>query len=92
MKWLKEHPRRTLLLALAGVPVLLLVLLAVGKPLEDAAAITGLAFVLPCLIPVNGWALRRRGRSLAWLLFYPVAGLGIIPLLLALVARPGRTA
>ena len=90
MRWLKESPRRTLLLALAGIPIVLAVLVAAGKPFEDAAAITGLAFVLPVVVPVNGWVLRARGRSLAWLLLYPVAGMGIVPITIALLSRPGQ--
>ena len=40
--------------------------------------------------PVNGWVLRARGRSLAWLLLYPVAGMGIVPITIALLSRPGQ--
>jgi len=43
------------------------------------------------VVPINGVVLRQRHRSLRWLLLHTV-GLGLVPLLVALLARPGRPA
>lgn len=45
---------------------------------------------VPALFIANWQVLRRRNRSRAWLLLW-IIGLGIIPLLVAVLARPGSS-
>jgi len=93
-KWLIRDPRGHLVLALlvllsAALVLILLSMLTGGDP-WNAAQYLGFAGAVGLAV-VNGHTLRQRRRSRWWLLLYLV-GLGFVPLLIALLARPGREA
>ena len=79
MKWLKRHPR----LVLAAVWALFALTLFVFQTTDCSWLI--LVAAGGALLATNGMALRQRQRSQTWLWFY-IIGLGIIPLLVALLA------
>lgn len=89
--WLKTDSRGKLVVAW-GIHLLLSIIFfaaEVGEGPTEAIRLLTLFYVWPVLVPINGVVLRQRHRSLAWLLFH-LAPLGIIPLLVALLAKPGR--
>jgi uncharacterized membrane protein YhaH (DUF805 family) len=91
--WLRADPRGKLVIAWAVLLLLTIVIFAVelGQGPADALRVLTLFYVLPVLVPINGVVLRQRRRSLWWLLLHLV-GLGLVPVLVALLARPGHQA
>lgn len=91
MAWTRADPRGKLAVAWLVHLILCIVFFTaqVGAGPAEAARLLTLFYVLPVLVPVNGWVLRQRHRSLLWLLFH-IAGLGLVPILIALLAKPGR--
>lgn len=89
--WLHADPRGKLVVAF--LIALVLVVMAVAAPTPDAYETrlwVGIIYVWAVLTPVNGWVLRKRHRSLRWLLFQPFGILAFIPVAVALLASPGR--
>lgn len=80
MTWFREHPRTTLIVAWALFALSCLAVATTDITLLVMVAAGG------ALMAVNGFVLRQRHRSLMWLWFY-IIGAGIIPLLVALLAR-----
>lgn len=77
---MRSDPRGRLIVSLCLVPVLALLLTIFGFSVEGAGRLLGMFYFLPVLIPTTGWVLRRRGRSLKWLLLWP---LSIVPFFVA---------
>lgn len=91
LTWLRTDPRGKLVISVLLFLALVLALTAGGVDSATAGRSLGLFYLLPVLVPVNGIVLRQRHRSLRWLLFH-IVGLGLVPVLVALLARPGRQA
>lgn len=91
--WLRTDPRGKLVVAWAILLLLSITVavLEVGEGPAAAMRLLTLLYVWPVLVPVNGIVLRQRRRSLLWLLLHLV-GLGLVPLLVALLGHPGRQA
>lgn len=79
MKWLKGHLR----LVLAVVWALFALAIFVFQVTDCSWLLVAVAG--GALLATNGMALRQRQRSQAWLWFY-IIGLGLVPLLVALLA------
>jgi len=67
--WFERHLNWTMVLAWAGVSVIT-ILAAVADPTMSEDALYGLSFIilLAVSVPVGWWVLRKKNRSLAWLL------------------------
>lgn len=93
LTWLHADPRGKLVVAWLVFLLLIITFYAaeVGEGPAEATRLLTLFYVWPVLVPVNGIVLRQRHRSLRWLLFH-IVGLGLVPILVALLARPGRQA
>jgi len=93
LTWLRTDPRGKLVVAWLVFLLLAVVFFTaeVGEGPAEATRILTLGYVWPVVVPINGVVLRQRHRSLRWLLLHTV-GLGLVPLLVALLARPGRPA
>lgn len=67
--WFERHLNWTMVLAWAGASVITIIA-AVADPTMSEDALYGLSiiFVIAVSIPVGWWVLRKKNRSLAWLL------------------------
>lgn len=92
LAWLRSDPRGKLVIALAVFLLLSLTLPAAGIDPRGAGLPILVGYVWVVLVPLNALVLRRRKRSLAWLLFHLAGALSLIPIGVALLARPGRAA
>lgn len=88
--WLRADPRGKLLVAFLLLLVAIPVLLAAGFDLAATQRALVLFFIWPVLVPINAWVLWRRHRSLLWLVFHFLGALSLIPILVALLASPGK--
>lgn len=91
--WLKTDSRGKLVVAW-GIHLLLSIIFfaaEVGEGPTEAIRLLTLFYVWPVLVPINGVVLRQRHRSLRWLLLH-VVGLGLLPILVALLGQQGRQA
>lgn len=52
--------------------MLTLLLTIFGFSVEGAGRLLGMFYFLPVVLPMTGWVLRKRGRSLKWLLLWPL--------------------
>jgi len=82
MTYLKGHPRAALGIAVAVLAALLLVVAITRDHLMTAAVYSWVV-----LLPVTGWVLHTRGRSLWWLLFSPFGILSFVPMTVALLGE-----
>jgi len=84
--WFERHLNWTMFLALAGVYVggfVVGLLIASADPYvsDDVLYIVGIIVSVAILIPVWGWALRKKNRSLGWLplgLFVPFGWVALL--------------
>lgn len=86
MSWFERHLNWTMVLGFVGTYLASFVagfMIAVADPTvsDDVLFVIGIIVSLAVLIPVWGWALRRKGRSLWWLLlglFVPFGFIGLL--------------
>lgn len=79
LNWFQSHLNWTMILALIGLSIIVGIGAAIGAATDSAAPIAVMALLaLPLMLIAWGWALRRRNRSLWWILlclFAPPLGL-----------------
>lgn len=83
--WFRRHLNWTLILGWFGA-AFIVALISVG--LQDW--FIPVVFGLFAVVAVNSWVLQEKGRSWLWVWLYLV-GLGIVPLIIALVSRKKTT-